>query len=268
MDPKKNGAPPSTYSEQFFSSGGSTSPREEAEAETERLKTRSETPAGRMMFMEEQLDREFERMERQRAQRQAEVDAHVQQLKQLTEQWQKERQAQLEHMNQVLKVVDQAVVSGWENMLRARQLGELANKEPPPPRKSNAEAFVEVAKDLFEHGESLLTKILERDPEIAQRLASMVSKPLGIPQATEAGSPVAPEPQPQQEATAATAPEPPSPASQQVRLGDIVAAYEILSKEKIAQLAEELGMAPELLPVEVVVRAAAQHASEKQGQAA
>ncbi len=230
MDPKKSNGAPSTFTETvFLSSGSSASPREEAEAETERLKARSDSPAGRTLFQDEMADRFEARMQRQR------------------EQWEKERAAQLAHMDQILKVVDQAVVSGFENLKRARQLAEIAN-EKPEPRMSNAEGFVEVGKALISTAESLISKVLERDPEAAARLQNLGRQALGMAPVDEPQPATVPPAPPIATAEPAAPAAPPLPV-----LGKVVAAIQAMSAEQLEQLAEQHGVRPEELPLDLLM---------------
>lgn len=257
MEPKKNGAPASSYSETFYAAQSPSSPREEAEAEAERLRNRSESPAGRILFMEEQLEREQLRRHNERERWLQEQDAHMERMRQQSDQWHKERMAQLDHLKEVIRTVDQAVVSGFENLGRARQLAELKN-EDPPPKMSNAEGFVEVGKAILTTIENLVGKVIERDPEARAKLQNLGRQALGMPPVDpDAVHPDQAEAAGEAAPAAIPAPAPsPAPAPQpSVVLGDVVAVLQGMNQDQIVQLAAQHGCAPEALPIEVLLAA-------------
>lgn len=254
-----------------------STPRDAAEAEEIRNRTRSETPAGQLQavsdmafrLLEQAMD-ERKRAVEEAAQRRAEHEAML--AAQRTDA-QKEMQLVLAGVREMMTLASDAVAHAYENMQRARQTSEVLNR-PPPPRQSGAESAVEFGKHLVTEVAGVVSRLVAQNPNAQERLQALTEQVLGLgsqggeealaPSGTAQSQAAAPTPPPLPEA-------PPLPQAQPALvLGEVIGLLQEVGEEDVQAVAAELGVPGDAVPLSALIprvraKKAAQASSEASG---
>lgn len=259
--------------------GSLHSPREDAEAERIRDKSRSETTAGAFRMLAEQIEHEraallLEGADLKSGRRLAEAE-RTEILRLKSEQLDlldKAATASAESLEKVSRALRAQVDASLEQLERSRKAAEILAR-PPPPEKSSNELIAAVLQHLVTEAAGVAKLVIEGDPGgAAAKLKGMVKPLLGGQESGEPTQPAEPAAEPPPAATPQSGTKAPRTLRDVILISKFAKAATPLLEKWAADHGVELGDIPEDVAYDIALPIAqaayAEHQAAEQRAAA